>query len=176
MISRRKIKINWSKRLSCQFALALILGILLAERGGWRIFLLAAALAIAVLLPLFYRRQYVEGALRGALLVAAGVLGAGCAIRQTDRWETEKQEFLQGQQIYLCGTLICKEQKNERWQLTLGLSGYENRVIVSAEDGGYPLDCVLSVRGPVMEFTSPRNEGQFNEKQYYKSINRCKNN
>ena len=169
MISRRRINIHWSKRLSCQLALALIFGILLAMRGCWQMFLLAVTLAIAVLLPLLYRRQYLECALRGALFVVAGALGAGCYIRQTDRWEMEKQELLQGQEICLCGTLICKEQKNEGWQLTLGLSGYENRVIVSAEDGGYPLDCVLSVKGPVMEFNSPRNEGQFNEKQFYKS-------
>ena len=101
--------------------------------------------------------------------MAAGALGAGCYVRQTDLWEKERQELLCGQQLYVCGTLIRKEQKNERWQLTLALPGYENRVVVSTEDGGYPLDCVLSVRGSVREFNSPRNEGQFNEKQYYKN-------
>ena len=169
MISRRKTNIHWIKRLSCQFAFALILGILLAERGNRQIFLPAVMLAIAVVFPQFLKRNYRECVLRGALFITAGILGAGCYTRHAGRWEKEKQELLCGQQISVCGTLIRKEQKNERWQLTLALPGYENRVVVSTEDGGYPLDCVLSVRGSVREFNSPRNEGQFNEKQYYKN-------
>ena len=146
-----------------------MLGILLAEYGGWQVWLLAAMLAMAVLLPQCVKRHYRECALRGALLIAAGALGVGCYVRQTDSWEKEKQVLLCGQQLQVCGTLIRKEQKNERWQLTLALPGYENRVVVSTEDGGYPLEAVLSVKGPVREFSSPRNEGQFNEKQYYKN-------
>ena len=169
MISRRKINIHWIKRSSCQFAFALILGILLAEHGGWQILLSAVMLAIAVLFPQFLKANYRECVLRGALLIAAGALGTGCYVRQVGRWEKESQKLLCGQQISVCGRLICKEQKNERWQLTLALPGYENRVIVSTKDGGYPLDCVLSVKGPVRDFNSPRNEGQFNEKQYYKN-------
>ncbi len=169
MISRRKINIHWIKRLSCQFAFALILGILLAEHGGWQILLSAVMLAIAVLFPQFLKANYRECVLRGALLIAAGALGTGCYVRQVGRWEKESQKLLCGQQISVCGRLICKEQKNERWQLTLALPGYENRVIVSTKDGGYPLDCVLSVKGLVRDFNSPRNEGQFNEKQYYKN-------
>lgn len=99
----------------------------------------------------------------------AGALGAGCYVRQEEIWEKECRELLCGQQMYVRGTLIRKEQKNERWQLTLALPGYENRVVVSTEDGGYPPGCVLSVKGSVREFNSPRNEGQFNEKQYYKN-------
>ena len=98
----------------------------------------------------------------------AGALGAGCYERQMDSWEKETKLLLCGKQLELRGTLIRKEQKNERWQLTLALPGYENRVVVSSQDGGYPLNCVLSVKGLVREFNSPRNEGQFNEKQYYK--------
>ena len=169
MISRRKINIHWIRRLSCQFAIAWILGILLAEHGGWQIFLSAVMLAVAILFPQFLKGHYRECALRGALFLAAGVLGAGCYVRQAGIWEKESQELLCGQQISVCGTLIRKEQKNEHWQLTLALPGYENRVIVSAQEGGYPLEGVLSVRGPVREFNSPRNEGQFNEKQYYKN-------
>ncbi|MGN0344310.1 MAG: DNA internalization-related competence protein ComEC/Rec2 [Lachnospiraceae bacterium] len=155
--------------MSCQFAFALILGILLAERGSRQIYLPAVMLAIAVVFPQFLKRTYRECVLRGALIITAGILGAGCYTRHAGRWEEEKQELLCGQQISVCGTLIRKEQKNERWQLTLALPGYENRVVVSTEDGGYPLDCVLSVRGSVREYNSPRNEGQFNEKQYYKN-------
>lgn len=169
MISRRKTNIHWIRRLSCQFAIALILGILLAEHGGWQIFLPAVMLAVAILFPQFLRGQYRECALRGALLIAAGALGAGCYVREAGMWEKESRELLCGQQISVCGTLIRKEQKNEHWQLTLALPGYENRVVVSAQEGGYPLEGVLSVRGPVREFNSPRNEGQFNEKQYYKN-------
>lgn len=146
-----------------------MLGILLAEYGGWQVWLLAAMLAMAVLLPQCVKRNYRECVLRGALLIAAGALGVGCYVRQTDSREKEEQALLCGQQLQVCGTLIRKEQKNERWQLTLALPGYENRVVVSTEDGGYPLEAVLSVKGPVREFSSPRNEGQFNEKQYYKN-------
>ena len=169
MILRRRISIHWVKRLSCQLSFAFVFGILLAEYGGWRICLPAVMLAVAVVLPQFLRRNFRECVLRGMLLIAAGALGAGSYVRQADTWEKEKQELLSGQQLQICGTLIRKELKNERWQLTLVLPGYENRVIVSTQDGGYPLDCVLSVRGSVREFNSPRNEGQFNEKQYYKN-------
>lgn len=169
MTLRRKIKIHWMKRLSCQFAFALMLGILAAEYGGLQIILPAALLAAAVLLPQLWKRHWRECALRGALLLAAGALGAGCYDRQAGIWEKEGQELLCGGQLCICGTLIRKEQKNERWQLTLALPDYTNRVVVSAKSGGYPLGCVLSVKGPVREFHLPRNEGQFNEKQYYKN-------
>ena len=169
MILRRRVSIHWIKRLSCQFAFAFVFGILLAEYGGWRICLPAVMLAVAVVLPELLRRNFLECVLRGGLLIAAGALGAGCYVRQVDTWEKEKQELLSGQQLQICGTLIRKELKNERWQLTLALPGYENRVVVSTQDGGYPLNCVLSVKGSVREFNSPRNEGQFNEKQYYKN-------
>lgn len=155
--------------MSCQFAFALVLGILLAEYGSWQIFLLTAMLAAAVFFPQFSKKNYRECVLRGVLLIAAGAIGAGCYVRQANRWEKECQELICGQQLSVCGTLIRKEQKNERWQLTLALPGYENRVVVSSEEGGYPLESVLSVRGLVREFNTPRNEGQFNEKQYYKN-------
>lgn len=155
--------------MSCQFAFALILGILLAEYGGWRVLVPAAMLATAAVLPQFLKRRYRECALRILMLFMAGALGAGCYVRQERTWKKESQTLLCGQQLDICGTLIRKEQKNERWQLTLALPGYENRVIVSAEDGGYPLGCVLSVKGSVREFNTPRNEGQFNEIQYYKN-------
>lgn len=157
------------KRLGCQFALALMLGILAAEYGGLQMLVPAALFVAVVFLPQLRKRCYRECVLRGALLTVAGVLGAGCYVRQADIWEKEKQELLCGGQLCICGTLIRKEQKNERWQLTLALPDYKNRVVVSAESGGYPLDCVLSVKGPVREFHSPRCEGQFNEQQYYKN-------
>lgn len=169
MTSRRKIKIHWIKRLGCQFAFALMLGILAAEYGGLQMLLPAVLLVAVVLLPQLRKRCYRECVLRGALLTVAGVLGAGCYVRQAHIWEKEKQELLCGGQLCICGTLIRKEQKNERWQLTLALPDYTNRVVVSAESGGFPLDCVLSVKGPVREFHSPRCEGQFNEQQYYKN-------
>lgn len=149
--------------------MAFILGILLAEYGSRQMFLAASMFLTAVFFPLIRKQNYRECVLRGALLLAVGALGAGGYVRQVGIWEKEKQEILSGQQLHISGTLIRKEQKNERWQLTLELSGYENRVVVSTEDGGYPLDCVLSVTGPVREFSSPRCEGQFNEKQYYKN-------
>lgn len=157
------------KRLGCQFALALMLGILAAEYGGLQMLVPAALFVAVVFLPQLRKRCYRECVLRGVLLTVAGVLGAGCYVRQADIWEKEKQELLCGGQLCICGTLIRKEQKNERWQLTLALPDYKNRVVVSAESGGYPLDCVLSVKGPVREFHSPRCEGQFNEQQYYKN-------
>lgn len=169
MTLRRKIKIHWMKRLGCQFACALMLGILAAEYGGLQMLLPAALLVAVVFFPQLRKRCYRECVLRGALLLAAGALGAGCYDRQADIWEKEKQELLRGGQLCICGTLIRKEQKNERWQLTLALPDYTNRVVVSAESGGFPLDCVLSVKGPVREFHSPRCEGQFNEQQYYKN-------
>lgn len=101
--------------------------------------------------------------------MAVGVLGIGCYVRQADLLEKEKQELLCKEQLTVCGTLIRKEQKNERWQLTLALPGFENRVVVSSQEGGYPLDCVLSVKGLIYEFHTPRNEGQFNEQQYQKT-------
>ena len=53
----------------------------------------------------------------------AGALGAGCYERQMDSWEKETKLLLCGKQLELRGTLIRKEQKNERWQLTLALPG-----------------------------------------------------
>lgn len=155
--------------MSCQFAFALMLGIVAAEYGGRWMLLPFLLLAAAILFPQMRKRNWRECALRGAMFFVAFVLGAGCYVRQTGIWEKEKRELLCGGQLGICGTLIRKEQKDERWQLTLALPDYTNRVVVSAENGEYPLGCILSVKGSVREFRSPRCEGQFNEQQYYKN-------
>ncbi len=168
MTSRRKIRIHWTKRLSCQIALAFLCGILLYQTGS-RWWLLAAACVAAVLfVPLIGQKKYRECVLRGGLLLAVWLLGAGCQMREERIWQTETQTLFREPRISVCGTLIRKEKQEKGWQLTLALPDYENRVIVSAQDGGYPLDCVLSVEGSVREFDVPRNEGQFNQRQYYK--------
>lgn len=161
--------IQWSKRLSCQFALAALLGILLAEQASLRYLMLAAAILLYLLLPLLWRRSFSECALRGALLLAVGALAGGCFLAQDARWDREGQTLISGQQVRVRGTVVWKEQKSNCWQLTLSLPGYENQVIVSTEDSAYSLDCVLWVKGTIRDFESPRNEGQFNESIYNKS-------
>lgn len=143
-------------------------GILLYQTGSRWCVLPAVCFAIALLGSLVVQKQYRECMFRGGLLVAAGILGAGCQMRAERIWQSEQQALFREPRVSVCGTLIRKEEKSKGWQLTLALPGYENRVIVSAQDGEYPLDCVLSVEGSVREFDEPRNEGQFNQKQYYK--------
>ena len=168
MTSRRKIRIHWTKRLSCQIALAFLCGILLYQTGN-RWWLLVVVCAAAILfVPLIRQKKYRECVLRGGLLFTVWLLGAGCQIREERIWQTETQTLFREPRLSVCGTLIRKEKQTNGWQLTLALPDYGNRVIVSTQDGGYPLDCVLSVEGSVREFDSPRNEGQFNQRQYYK--------
>lgn len=168
MTSRRKINIHWTKRLSCQIALAFLCGILLYQTGSRWWLLAAGCVAVVLFVPLIGQKKYRECALRGGLLLAVWLLGAGCQIREERIWQTETQRLFREPRISVCGTLIRKEKQAKGWQLTLALPDYENRVIVSTQDGGYPLDCVLSVEGSVREFDIPRNEGQFNQRQYYK--------
>lgn len=132
--------------------------------------MLAAAIAAYLLVPLLLQKEYLECALRGALLLTVGALSAGCFFMQAARWNEEEQALISGQQVQVCGTVVRKELKNNRWQVTLLLPGYENQVIVSTEDSEFPLDCVLSIKGTIRDFENPRNEGQFNEKNYYKCI------
>lgn len=131
--------------------------------------MLAAAMAAYLLLPLLLQKAYLECALRGALLLAVGALAAGSFLVKDAGWVKEEQALISGQQVMVCAKVVRKELKNGRWQFTLLLPGYENQVIVSAEDGEYSLDCVLSIKGTIRDFENPRNEGQFNEKNYYKS-------
>ena len=168
MTSRRKINIHWTKRLSCQIALAFLCGILLYQTGSRWWLLAAGCVAVVLFVPLIGQKKYRECVLRGGLLLAVWLLGAGCQIREERIWQTETQRLFREPRISVCGTLIRKEKQAKGWQLTLALPDYENRVIVSTQDGGYPLDCVLSVEGSVREFDIPRNEGQFNQRQYYK--------
>ncbi len=102
------------------------------------------------------------------MLLAAWALGAACQVRSDRAYAAEGGIFEAGRRVRMQGTLVGKEQKEKSWQLTLELPGFENLVIVTAKDGGYPLDGVLSVEGTVMEFRPPRNEGQFNEQNYYR--------
>ncbi len=168
MTSRRKISIHWTKRLSCQIALAFLCGILLYQTGSRWWLPVAVCVAAVLLVPLIRQKKYRECVLRGGLLLAVWLLGADCQIREERIWQAETQTLFRESRISVCGTLIRKEKQTNGWQLTLALPDYENRVIVSTQDGEYPLDCVLSVEGSVREFDSPRNEGQFNQKQYYK--------
>ncbi len=143
-------------------------GILLCQTGCWWWMLPAVALSAVLFRPLITQKYYRECMLRGGLLLAAGILGAGCQIHAERVWQSEQQTLFRERQVSVCGTLISKEEQKNGWQLTLELPDYQNRVIVSTQDGGYPLDCILSVRGSIREFDIPRNEGQFNQRQYYK--------
>ena len=154
--------------MSCQITLVFLCGILLYQTGSRWWMLPAVVLSVVLFCPLIAQRHYRECMLRGGLLFAACILGAGCQVHAERIWQSERQALFREQQVSVCGTLICKEEHKKGWQLTLALPDYENRVIVSTQDGGYPLNCILSVKGPVREFDIPRNEGQFNQRQYYK--------
>lgn len=141
---------------------------MLAGGGGWTALLLCVVFGMVVLLPLLRQRDLRECILRGALLLAVGILGVFCQVRQEQTWNEEKQRLPLDTPVCIQGTLVAKEQKQNSWQLTIALPDMKNRLLVSAQDGAYPLDCVLLIEGSVREFDPPRNEGQFNQKQYYK--------
>ncbi len=124
--------------------------------------------AAAVLLPQLRHRDLRECILRGALLIAVGILGAHVGISQEQTWKNERQRLPLTSEVCVTGTLTAKEQKQNSWQLTVRLPDWENQLLVSAQDGDYPLDCDLRIVGSVEEFEPPRNEGQFNQQQYYK--------
>ena len=147
---------------------ALILGILCVWQHDWRVDVLSVVFLFIVLRQIIQKKNYKECLLRCILLSLVWFMGVGTMTWHIRCMESEKEQLF-GQQVCVCGTLVRKEYKNERWQLTLSLAGYTNQIIVSTEDGDYPLDSVLSVEGLIKEFQSPRNEGQFNEKSYYEN-------
>lgn len=154
--------------MNCQIAFAFLCGIVFCQTGSRWCVLPAVVLSLLTAVSLAGQKKYCEIMLRGGLLLTVGILGAGCQIRAERIWQAEQQTLFREQRVSVCGTLICKEESAKGWQLTLALPDYENRVIVSTQDGGYPLESVLSVEGSFREFDSPRNEGQFNQRQYYK--------
>lgn len=154
--------------MSCQLALAAVFGILFAEGAGWQYALCMAALACVLLLPLLCERSFRECAVRAAMLLLAGALAAGSFLVQDERWHRQEKLLRGGQQV-IRGVVAHREQKNDRWQVTLSLPDHGNQVLVSMEECAYPLDSVLLVKGTIETFGFPRNEGQFNEKTYYRS-------
>ncbi len=163
------IRIGWNKRLSCQLALAAIFGILLAEKAGWQYALCALMLAGVLLGPLLWAGNFRECAARGAMLLFAGGLAAFSFLVQERQWRECEQALLTGQEQVIRGTVVHREIKNDRRQLTLALPDGKNQMIVSTGECDDPLDSTLLVKGQVEGFGFPRNEGQFNEKTYYKS-------
>ncbi len=154
--------------MSTQIALSFLCGILVFQSGsGWWC-LPPVGVAVVLLAPLFRQKKTRECMLRLGLFLAAFCLGACCQIREERIWQRETEELFAQSRISVCGTLIRKEKKTNSWQLTLALPGVHNRVIISSQDGDYPLDAYLTVEGSVEKFENPRNEGQFNQRQYYK--------
>lgn len=146
-----------------------LLGGILAASGSRAALVPLGFAAVAVLLPVIRQRAVREGILRGALLTAVGILGAHCQVTQEQTWNEELLRLPTESEVCLTGTLTAKEQKQNSWQLMVRLPDMENQLLVSVQDGDHPLDCILRIRGSVVEFEPPRNEGQFNEKTFYKS-------
>ncbi len=128
-------------------------------------------LTAALLIPLIRKRLLRESVLRAGMLFLSFALGAACQVREENIWQQETKQLFANPRITVSGTLIRKEQKTNSWQLTIAPAGYKNHVIVSAPSGDFPLDALLTVEGSVKHFELPTNEGQFNQRQYYK----CKN-
>ncbi len=147
----------------------MIFGILLAEGGGWQYALCACMLSGALLVPLLREGSFRELVVRGAMLLFAGGLGAFSFLAQDWQWQRNGQALFTGQEQTIRGTVVHKEVKNDRWQLTLALQDEKSQVILSTGECVYPLGSTLLVTGMVEDFDFPRNEGQFNEKIYYRS-------
>jgi competence protein ComEC len=102
------------------------------------------------------------------LFLAAWTLGVGCFSFHERTWQREKEALVSGEELLLSAQVVYKEEKSTGWELLLSLPGYENRLLLSIDEESVPIGSVLSVKGKIREFQSPRNEGQFNEAQYYK--------
>ena len=163
------IRIGWNKRLSCQLALAAVFGIRFAEGISKAEALCAAVLVCALFLPLLREKRRRECGARAVMLIAAGGLAAAGFLAQEARWKECEQTLGAGQEQTVRGTLLHREEKNGRLLLVLALPDEKIQLIVSTEECVFPLGSALLVTGTVEGFGFPRNEGQFNEREYYKS-------
>ena len=113
-------------------------------------------------------------------LVSIGILvGMVNMIVAEYRWKEETQIFTSAKKLQITGQIAKKEYVNDRLRFELAVSGYQNHILVYLEDAqssdcsfdtsAYIQDAVITVTGTVSEFDAPTNQGQFNEREYYKS-------
>ena len=86
----------------------MIFGILLAEGGGWQYALCACMLSGALLVPLLREGSFRELAVRGAMLLFAGGLGAFSFLAQDWQWQRNGQALFTGQEQTIRGTVVQK--------------------------------------------------------------------
>ncbi|MDD6039271.1 MAG: ComEC/Rec2 family competence protein [bacterium] len=159
--------------------MALVSGVLLAEKATVARLFVIIALAGYLLLPLFHQKAFWECAVRGAMIFIAGLVGATVLWYAQWQWQCETNRFADGQTATVHGVIVHKQLKNGMWQYEVQPNGCRYRIIVCVmSDGdtsnslgqtGYPLCSVLEVKGTFQFFKMPSNEGQFNEFSYQKS-------
>lgn len=168
-------------RTSCCLALSLLLGVLYGRGGGlWAA--AGMALFLAFLLQAVWRRckkrAWLAALLRGAACLALFLAAYIRAAEAQAIFERPGESFTKGDRVSVQGQISKIEEKEEQFiyylkdaQVLLGSKAYPVSGILVYSSNVYQPGNILKVAGTYEPFQISRNQGNFNEKEYYRSKN-----
>lgn len=174
------------KRTICGLSLSFLLGIYFGSKMEWLVLLLFLLLLVCMGAGLFALKEQIGAGAEMRLLLCIGLFLAGMArIHTMEAVRTNLEEVLSEEaQITVLGKVSRKEEKNsskphsERqyiYYLTDTQVLRENKVYLSygiliySSNGQYQPGNLLKIDGAYAPFQTSRNQGNFNEKEYYQS-------
>lgn len=171
-----------TNRTICCLAVSFAAGLLYGETGNVGLCLGVTGFLLWRTLSLI--RQ--NGRKTAAPAMAAAILGMLVFMAGEQRYGTQQEKFSRAEQyakeqeyIKVQGRIYWKEQKKEQFIYYLNNAGIIagkksypcGRIQVYSSKDAYQIGSCLQVEGQYEAFALPRNEGNFNEKQYYYSKN-----
>lgn len=170
-----------NRRKACFLSLAFLLGTAAAEFRQPPLYLLSA-LCGALFSHAVWREADTPAKCRAfwALAFFAAALCGHClSLRREARFDAYAGKLRDGAKCLVRGE-IYKKEKDERKSLfylkscVMQLEGNQylcNHVLLYLDAGNYSVGETLCVKGTVQTFSLPSNEGNFNERAYYRSLN-----
>lgn len=174
------------KRTICSLSLSFLLGICFVSKMGWQALALFLLLLGCMGIGLFALREQIGAGAIVRLLLCISLFLAGAARAHTmEAVRTELEEALsEGEVITVLGQVSRKEEQislkpqSKRqyiYYLTDTQVLWENRffssygILIYSSNGQYQPGNLLKIDGRYEPFQISRNQGNFNEKQYYQS-------
>ena len=169
-----------TNRIICCFTLSFLLGILFEkEKSLWfvMIFLLLMIYTSIVIYFHYRSRAWKVILFRGLASLLVFCAGAEHFQKEQEKWNMLDGILKEEDKITICGKIYQKEEKTKQYlyyltdtQVFVGDTIYPcYGILIYSSNQHFQLGNILQVTGKNAPFQIPRNEGNFNEKQYYQS-------
>lgn len=169
-----------NRRKVCSLSVAFLLGVAAKEFCSIPFGVLGLVLGIVWIYSIKkeYSGKWKKGLPWMALFGICFGLGMGNSLRQSNFRASYGPLLEDGMECCLQGKIYQKEQKKEQYLFYLKDCVIQlhqkndscNQILVYLDTDAYSIGEIICVKGKIKTFSLPRNQGNYNERQYYQSL------